>query len=240
MKYCNKKSIEFLAVNRGHSLSIYSMKKFKGIQIDLKKLTGISLKKDKKSAILQGGTFGINVIETLWDLGYVTGESPKPQCVFAAYVLTSSAEATGAHECVGYMGLALGGGHGRYEGLYGLASDNLIELNTVLADGRTIKVSKDKNADLFWGMQGAGHNYGIVTSAEVKVYPKKVDTWHFHEYYWSGDKLETVFERLNTFHGNGSTPVLMGVNFGSFTINPKFSNTTVSDHVISVSCCDTP
>jgi hypothetical protein len=50
------------------------MKKFKGIQIDLKQLTGISLLPGNKSAILQGGTYGINVIKTLWDLGYVTGK----------------------------------------------------------------------------------------------------------------------------------------------------------------------
>ncbi|KAF2792188.1 FAD binding domain-containing protein [Melanomma pulvis-pyrius CBS 109.77] len=208
VQYCNRKSIEFLAVNRGHSLSIYSMDKFKGIQIDLKQLTGITLQHHNKSAILQGGTYGINVISTLWDLGYVTP--------------------TGAHECVGYTGLALGGGHGRYEGLYGLASDNFIKLNTVLANGSTFQVSKTKHADLFWGMQGAGHQYGIVTSAEVKVYPREVDTWHYHNYYWSGDKLETLFERLNAFHGNGSTPVKMGVNFGSFTMNPKYSNTSAT------------
>lgn len=53
------------------------MKKFKGIQIDLKQLTGITLQDHNKSAILQGGTYGINVISTLWDLGYVTGEYPS-------------------------------------------------------------------------------------------------------------------------------------------------------------------
>lgn len=135
--------------------------------------------------------------------------------------------ATGAHECVGFTGLALGGGHGRYEGKYGLASDNLISLNTVLADGSTIEVSETSHPDLFWGMKGAGHNYGIVTSLEVKVFPREVDMWHYHNYFWSGDKLETVFERANAFHGNGSTPVKMGVNYGSFTMNPKFSNTSV-------------
>lgn len=101
-------------------------------------------------------------------------------------------------------------------------------MNTVLADGTTVTVSETSHPDLFWAMKGAGHNFGIVTSMEVKVYPRDTFTWHYHDYYWSGDKLETVFERLNTFHGNGSTPVKMGVNFGSFTINPRFSNTSVS------------
>lgn len=50
------------------------MKKFDGIQIDVKKLTGVTLQDQKNSAILQAGTYGINVISTLWDVGYVTGE----------------------------------------------------------------------------------------------------------------------------------------------------------------------
>lgn len=58
----------------------------------------------------------------------------------------------------------LGGGHGWLQGRYGLASDNLVSANMVLADGTTTTVSSENNSDLFWAARGAGHNIGIVTS----------------------------------------------------------------------------
>lgn len=48
------------------------------------------------------------------------------------------------------MGPGLGGGHGRYQGLYGLISDNLVNLNLVLADGSTIRVNEAEHPDLWW------------------------------------------------------------------------------------------
>lgn len=135
--------------------------------------------------------------------------------------------ATGAHECVGYTGLALGGGHGRYEGKYGLVSDNIVSLQVVLSDGREIQVDDNNYPDLFWAMKGAGHNFGIVTALTAKIYPIEHQTWHYHNYYWSGDKLEEIFEKLNKFHDYGKTPVGMGVNFGSLSINPTYSNDSV-------------
>ncbi len=37
--------------------------------------------------------------------------------------------------------------------------------------GEIVDASRTHNTDLFWGVQGAGFNYGIVTSATFKVYP---------------------------------------------------------------------
>lgn len=122
----------------------------------------------------------------------------------------------------------MGGGLGRYQGQYGLVSDNFINLNVVLADGSTVRVNETSHEDLFWAMRGAGHNFGIVTSIEVKIYPRKGDTWHYHTYMWAQDKLETIFETLNKFQGEGQIPALMGANFGQFSIEPTISETEVS------------
>lgn len=48
------------------------------------------------------------------------------------------------------MGPGLGGGHGRYQGLYGLISDNLVNLNVVLADGSEVRVNATTHSDLWW------------------------------------------------------------------------------------------
>ena len=41
----------------------------------------------------------------------------------------------------------------------------------VTADGRLVRASADENADLFWGMRGAGANFGIVTAFEFALQP---------------------------------------------------------------------
>jgi hypothetical protein len=86
-----------------------------------------------------------------------------------------------------------------------------------------------QSTDLFFcrGMQGAGHNFGIVTSFELKIHPKNLETWHYHNYVFTQDKLEPFFKALNTFHNNGSTPVLMALNMGGFAMDPSISETEV-------------
>src|SRR6201999_366482 len=45
---------------------------------------------------------------------------------------------TGSCSCVGMAGLTLGGGYGPLIGRFGLALDNMVEAQVVLADGRIV------------------------------------------------------------------------------------------------------
>lgn len=101
------------------------------------------------------------------------------------------------------MGPALGGGFGRYQGYFGLATDNIISMNVVIANGSQIVVSEFSHADLYWGMRGAGHNFGIVTSFETKIYDVPIAKWFISVLTYTGDKLEALFETLNTLGGKG-------------------------------------
>lgn len=127
------------------------------------------------------------------------------------------------------MGPALGGGHSRLEGLYGMVMDSILHYNVVLANGTELGVNETSHPDLLWGLKGAGHNFAVVTSVVKKIYPKETDTWHEHYYVWTQDKLETVFEALNTFHRsyNGTTPPKMGANYGYIVMNSSVSTTEV-------------
>ncbi|KAK8067444.1 FAD-binding domain-containing protein [Apiospora saccharicola] len=200
ISYASRNSVEFYVVNRGHGLPV-SQGTFNGIQVDVGLLRNITIKKDGKTGLFQGGTFDQQVIDYLWDRGYVT--------------------TTGSCACVGMLGPGLGGGHGRMQNKHGLISDNLVQINAVLANGTAITVSQNSHSDLFWAMQGAGHNFAAVTSFELKIYPRGPDTWYHKTYIFKQDKLEKLFALLNEVDKEKFKPTHM-LNFGFYFWNQAF------------------
>ena len=71
----------------------------------------------------------------------------------------------------GVAGLTLGGGVGRLQRRFGLTIDSLRSVELVTADGRRVRASADEESDLFWGVRGAGANFGVVTSLELELHP---------------------------------------------------------------------
>jgi FAD/FMN-containing dehydrogenase len=81
---------------------------------------------------------------------------------------------------------------------YGYAVDGLVSARVVLANGTTVEASKTKNTDLFWALQGAGHNFGIITSLEVKTYDIP-SNWTVYSLIFPTEKLESLFTLVNEF-----------------------------------------
>jgi len=66
----------------------------------------------------------------------------------------------------------LGGGMGNQVSLYGLGVDNMVSARLVTAQGEVVVVNESENEELWWGLRGAGVNFGIVSELTVKAYPE--------------------------------------------------------------------
>ena len=80
------------------------------------------------------------------------------------------AAVTGSVGSVGMAGLTLGGGYGPLIGRFGLALDNLVDAEIVLADGRILSAGPDNEAELFWALRGGGGNFGVVTAIRHQLH----------------------------------------------------------------------
>jgi FAD/FMN-containing dehydrogenase len=98
----------------------------------------------------------------------------------------------GVLSTTGIAGLTLGGGTGYLTRKYGLALDNLLEADLVLADGRFVTVSAKENQDLFWAIRGGGGNFGIVTSFLYRGCP--VDQVYAGPMFWEMEHAREVMQ----------------------------------------------
>jgi FAD/FMN-containing dehydrogenase len=105
---------------------------------------------------------------------------------------------TGLCECTSLAGPLLGGGHSFLQGQYGYAVDGLMSARVVLASGDVVTASRSQNADLFWALQGAGHQFGVLASLEVKVYDVR-SNWTIYSFVFLHDKLEQLYRLVNEF-----------------------------------------
>ncbi|KAK4170742.1 hypothetical protein QBC36DRAFT_124146 [Triangularia setosa] len=191
VRYASRYKIPFFAFSQTHG-SYFGLERFQdGIGISLSSLSRkIDLDKSGKWATIGGGMKSKDVIDYLWKRGKQT--------------------TTGGCGCVGAVSPALGGGHGWFQGQYGLMADQVLEFRVVLADGEVAVVSDKKHKDLFWAMRGAGHNFGVVSEMRYKVYDVKRPKWSVQSFIFKSEKLEEVYEyagkRLN---GKGDARLLM-------------------------------
>lgn len=122
-----------------------------GLMIDLSEMKGVSVSPERRMARAQTGL----------KLGEFDRETQKHGLMTPLGVATTT----------GIAGLTLGGGYGWTVGEFGLACDNVTWLEVVTADGNVVECSATQNNELFWGMRGAGQNFGIATQIEYRLHP---------------------------------------------------------------------
>jgi len=112
---------------------------------------------------------------------------------------------------VGMAGLSLGGGYGPLSGTCGLAADNLLGAEIVLADGRRLTTGPDAEPDLFWALRGGGGNFGVVTSLRVRLHPVRDMLVGTIIYHWKD--AGAVLRRYAAFAA--TAPDELGVSVGA-------------------------
>ena len=122
-----------------------------GIVIDLSAMRGAAVDAERRIARVNGGALLAELDDAAQAHGLVCP--------------------VGVVSHTGVAGLTLGGGMGRLQRKHGLTIDNLVSVELVTADGRHVRASADERPELFWGMRGAGPNFGIVTAFEYRLHP---------------------------------------------------------------------
>lgn len=173
--WAQEHDVDLAVKGGGHSVSGTSSSQ-DGLVIDLSRMTKTVVDPASKTVTAQGGATWKEVDEAAAEHGLVT--------------------VGGTVNHTGVGGLTLGGGYGWLSGLYGLTIDNLLSATVVLADGSILTASSTENPDLFWGLRGAGYNFGVVVNFTYQAYEQK-------NHVFAGlisfppAKLESVIEGLN-------------------------------------------
>ncbi|KAM3553933.1 hypothetical protein ARSEF4850_006693 [Beauveria asiatica] len=129
----------------------------------------------------------------------------------------------GGSKTVSAGGYITGGGHSILSPRYGLAADQVIEMEVVTADGKIQKVNQDQNPDLFWALRGGGGStFGVVTSFTVKTVPSpKMTVAQFVAFTVPGSP---VLSDLLGYVG-AQSPALMSAGLSGYDfISRNFSN----------------
>jgi FAD/FMN-containing dehydrogenase len=123
----------------------------KGVVIDLSAMRRVTIDPVSRFATLAGGATARDVIDAA-----------------APHEL---AAVTGYCDSIGMAGLTLGGGYGPLSGRYGLAADNLLRADVVLANGQFVTADTTQNQTLLWALRGGGGNFGAATSMQIRLHP---------------------------------------------------------------------
>ncbi|MBG0563766.1 FAD-binding oxidoreductase [Actinoplanes aureus] len=121
-----------------------------GVVIDLTRMRGVRIDAAGRTVSVQGGATAADLLTVTTPRDLVT--------------------TTGVVSSVGMAGLTTVGGYGGLIGRYGLALDNLLEADVVLADGTHVTAGPDDDGELWWALRGGGGNFGVVTRLRYRLH----------------------------------------------------------------------
>lgn len=140
------------AQNTGHAASTLVARGLGDVVlVRLGALDGVYVDPANRTARVEGGAIWRDVVAAATPHGLVGLHGSSPH--------------------VGVTGYTLGGGLSFYGRKHGLATNSVLAVEVVTADGEVVRADERNNADLFWAVRGGGGNFGIVTALEFRLHP---------------------------------------------------------------------
>ncbi|KAL3477602.1 FAD-binding domain-containing protein [Aspergillus californicus] len=203
VKLARKYNVPFLATNGRHGYTGTLENLQNGLAIDLSALDSIVVDADAQTVTVGPGVKIGQVYDPIYEAGF---QLP-----------------TGTCSCVGVIGATIGAGIGRLDGTSGLMIDALASVRVVTATGKIVEASETNNADLFWGIRGAGANFGIITSATYNLSPQIGDgTYVSVDYIFSAAQNVSFYKALEALEVNAKLAVASRILY-----NPDANETQI-------------
>jgi FAD/FMN-containing dehydrogenase len=121
-------------------------------------------------------------------------------------------------------GYSQGGGHGQLVSHVGLAADQVLEWEVVLANGKLVTASPTNHPDLYWALSGGGGGtYGVVVSMTSKAYLELPTASGNLTFFDTGVSRDTFFAAVAMF-----VSVLPSIGDAGGTSIWWLTNTTLS------------
>ncbi|GAA2736511.1 FAD-binding oxidoreductase [Pedococcus aerophilus] len=136
-------------------------------------MTDVQVDPVRRVARVEGGALWVHATEAAGDHGLAALHGSSPD--------------------VGIAGYSLGGGIGWYARKLGLATNSLLAVELVTADGEHVRADDTRNRELFWALRGGGGSFGVVTALEFRLYD--IPTAHAGMLVWDLALAEPVLRR---------------------------------------------
>jgi FAD/FMN-containing dehydrogenase len=149
VRFARANNLEISVRGGGHNVGGRSVAD-DSLMIDLSLMKSVHIDPEKRTATVDGGT--------LWK-----DFNREAQL----YGLATTGGVVGS---TGVGGLTLGGGLGFLMPKFGMALDNLLAVELVLADGSLVTASAEHHPDLFWGVRGGGGNFGVAGTFSFQLH----------------------------------------------------------------------
>ena len=184
-----------------------------GIVIDLSRMRGVNVDAQARMARANGGALLSELDTAAQAVGLV--------CPVGVV----------GHTGVG--GLTLGGGMGRLQRRFGLTIDNLLAVELVTAEGRQVRASDSENDELFWGMRGAGPNFGVVTTFEYRLHPMQPVIARGSRIY-PADRIGEMWAAFRDFAARAPEHIHLALNIAYATPAEDFPDAVSGGPIVTV------
>jgi hypothetical protein len=81
--------------------------------------------------------------------------------------------------------------------------DTLKSVKLVTAGGNIITASTTENADLFWGLRGAGFNYATILEATYNVFDETAPSVLNADFIFPPNASQTILQYFKSFEADG-------------------------------------